>query len=119
MTRTTIDYGIDLGTTNSSIALAVGIGTEVIKNNLDSELTPSAVYIHTNDTLWVGQNARAKITDQRATDAVALEFKRRMGTGFEYKLRGGRKMSPDELSAEVLKSLRGDVVRRKGEDPAA
>jgi molecular chaperone DnaK len=119
MTRNTIDYGIDLGTTNSSIAVAVGVATEVIKNSLDSELTPSAVYIHTNDTLWVGQGARAKITDQRAADAVALEFKRRMGTGFEYPLRGGRKMRPEDLSAEVLKSLRGDVVRRKGEDPVA
>jgi molecular chaperone DnaK len=119
MTRNTIDYGIDLGTTNSSIAVAVGVTTEVIKNSLDSEITPSAVYIHNNDTLWVGQGARAKITDQRAADAVALEFKRRMGTGFEYPLRGGRKMRPEDLSAEVLKSLRGDVVRRKGEDPAA
>jgi molecular chaperone DnaK len=119
MTRTTIDYGIDLGTTNSSIAVAVGVGTEVIKNSLDSEITPSAVYIHNNDTLWVGQSARAKMTDQRAADAVALEFKRRMGTGFEYPLRGGRKMRPEDLSAEVLKSLRGDVVRRMGEDPAA
>jgi molecular chaperone DnaK len=119
MTRNTIDYGIDLGTTNSSIAVAVGIDTEVIKNSLDSEITPSAVYIHNNDTLWVGQSARAKVTDQRAADAVALEFKRRIGTGFEYQLRGGRKMRPEDLSAEVLKSLRGDVIRRKGEDPAA
>jgi len=119
MTRNTIDYGIDLGTTNSSIAVAVGVATEVIKNSLDSEITPSAVYIHNNDTLWVGQGARAKITDQRAADAVALEFKRRMGTGFEYQLRGGRKMRPEDLSAEVLKALRGDVVRRQGEDPAA
>ncbi|HXA14748.1 MAG TPA: Hsp70 family protein, partial [Opitutaceae bacterium] len=42
-----------------------------------------------------------------------------MGTGFEYTLRGGRIMRPEDLSAEVLKSLRGDVVRRQGEDPAA
>ncbi len=119
MTRNTIDFGIDLGTTNSSIAVAVGVATEVIRNSLDSEITPSAVYIHNNDTLWVGQSARAKITDQRATDAVALEFKRRMGTGFEYLLRGGRKMRPEDLSAEVLKALRGDVVRRLDEDPAA
>ena len=118
MTRNTIDYGIDLGTTNSTIAVAVGVGTEVIKNSLDSEVTPSAVYIHNNDTLWVGQSARAKLTDQRAADAVALEFKRRIGTGFEYQLRG-RKLRPEDLSAEVLKSLRGDVVRRRGEDPSA
>ena len=118
MSRNTIDYGIDLGTTNSSIAVTVGVETEVIRNSLDSEVTPSAVYIHANDTLWVGQSARAKLTDQRAADAVALEFKRRLGTGFEYQL-GGRKMRPEDLSAEVLKSLRGDVVRRRGEDPSA
>lgn len=119
MSRTTVDYGIDLGTSNSSIALASGVETEVIKNSLGSETTPSAVYIHTNDTLWVGQSARSKLTDQRALQSVAIEFKRRIGTGYEYQLGGTRKMRPEDLSAEVLKALRADVIRVKGEDPTA
>jgi molecular chaperone DnaK len=120
MSRTTIDYGIDLGTTNSSIALVTGTETEVIKNSLEAEITPSAVHISREGNLCVGQNARSKMADERAEDDVFLEFKRRMGTGFEYTFRAsGRRMSPEQLSAEVLKSLRSDVARKKGEEIAA
>jgi molecular chaperone DnaK len=120
MTRATVDYGIDLGTTNSSIALAAGTGTEVIKNNVDADITPSAVYINRGGNLWVGQSARSKIGDERAEDDVFLEFKRRMGTGFDYNFRAsGRRMRPEELSAEVLKSLRSDVTQKKGEEISA
>lgn len=120
MSRTTIDYGIDLGTTNSAIAVLAGTGTEIIKNNVDSDVTPSAVYINRAGNLWVGQGARSKLADERAEDDVFLEFKRRMGTGFEYVFRAnGRRMKPEELSAEVLKSLRGDVSQKRGEDISA
>lgn len=120
MNRTTIDYGIDLGTTNSAIALLVGTGTEIIKNNLDGDITPSAVYINRGGNLWVGQAARSKIVDERAEEDVALDFKRRIGTGYEYEFRAsGRRLLPEALSAEVLKSLRGDVAQRKGEDITA
>ncbi len=120
MSRTTIDYGIDLGTTNSSIAMVSGAGTEVIKNNIDADITPSAVYINRAGNLWVGQNARSKTTDERTEDDVFLEFKRRMGTGFEYVFRAsGRRMRPEDLSAEVLKSLRADVAQKKGEELGA
>ena len=43
MSRTTIDFGIDLGTTNSAIAELKGVSTEIIKNNSDGDITPSAV----------------------------------------------------------------------------
>ncbi|MBI5382211.1 MAG: Hsp70 family protein [Opitutae bacterium] len=120
MNRTTIDYGIDLGTTNSSIALASGTDTEVIRNALDAELTPSAVHINAAGALWVGQHARARLVDERAAGQVAVEFKRRIGTGYEYTFApSGRKMLPEALSAEVLKSLRADVARGKGEEIAA
>jgi molecular chaperone DnaK len=120
MSRTTIDYGIDLGTTNSGIAVIAGTGTEVIKNNLDADITPSAVYINRSGNLWVGQNAKSKLADERAEDDVFIEFKRRMGTGFEYAFRAsGRHMKPEDLSAEVLKSLRSDVAQKKGEQITA
>jgi len=120
MSRTTIDYGIDLGTSNSAIAVIAGTGTEVIKNNLDGDITPSAVYINRSGNLWVGQNAKSKLADERAEDDVFVEFKRRMGTGFEYAFRAsGRHMKPEELSAEVMKALRSDVAQKKGEQITA
>jgi len=120
MSRTTIDYGIDLGTTNSAIAVIAGTGTEVVKNNVDADVTPSAVYINRTGNLWVGQNAKSKLADERAEDDVFIEFKRRMGTGFEYSFRAsGRHMKPEDLSAEVLKSLRSDVAQKKGEQITA
>ena len=120
MSRTTIDYGIDLGTTNSTMAVVAGTATEVIRNALDAEITPSAVYISREGNLWVGQNARSKLADERAEDDVFLEFKRRMGTGYEYRFHSsGRRMSPEQLSAEVLKSLRADAERNRGEETSA
>jgi len=117
MSRSTIDYGIDLGTTNSAVAVLTGTSTEIIKSNVDSDVTPSAIYINRAGNLWVGQSARSKLADERAEDDVFLEFKRRMGTGFEYGFRAsGRRMRPEELSAEVLKSLRADVAQKRGED---
>ncbi|MFH1498693.1 MAG: Hsp70 family protein [Verrucomicrobiota bacterium] len=120
MNRTTIDYGIDLGTTNSAIALATGVGTEIIKNNFDADTTASAVYINKAGNLWVGQGARSKLADERAGHDVHLEFKRRMGTAHEHHFRSsGRRLKPEELSAEILKSLRADVAQKKGEDITA
>lgn len=120
MSRTTIDYGIDLGTTNSAVALATSGATEIIKNNLDSDTTPSAVYINRTGHLWVGQHARSKYADERTEDDIHLEFKRRMGTGHEYLFRAcGRRLRPEALSAEILKSLRADVAQKKGEDLSA
>ena len=120
MNRSTIDYGIDLGTTNSAIALARGTPTEIIKNNFDADTTPSTIYINRNGNLWVGQSARSKLADERASHDVHLEFKRRMGTAHEHLFRSsGRKLRPEELSAEILKSLRADVAQKKGEDITA
>ena len=45
MARSTIDFGIDLGTTNSAISVLKGVKPEVVKNNLDMDITSSAVYI--------------------------------------------------------------------------
>ncbi len=120
MLRSTIDYGIDLGTTNSAIALATGPSTEIIKNNLDADTTPSAVHINRAGSLWVGQSARSKLADERAEHDVHVEFKRRMGTAHEHLFKSsGRKLLPEDLSAEMLKSLRADVAQKRGEDLTA
>lgn len=66
MNRSTIDFGIDLGTTNSAIALLKGVKAEVVKSNLDTDITPSAVYIGKNGNVIVGSRAKAKLEDDRS-----------------------------------------------------
>lgn len=118
MARATIDFGIDLGTTNSSIAVLRGIEGEVFKNNEGVEYTPSVVWIDKNDRLFVGRRAKERLEDDR--DNAFCEFKLQMGTPTEYVFaRSGRRMKPEDLSAEVLKSLKGDVKQRIGEDVQA
>jgi molecular chaperone DnaK len=114
MSRTTIDFGIDLGTTNSAIAVLKGVATEIIKNNADADITPSAVSIDKKGAVLVGQRARNKIEGDSG-DAY-IEFKRRMGTDHVYHFKSsGQNRKPEELSTEVLKSLRADVQQRLSE----
>ncbi|MEU6712849.1 Hsp70 family protein [Nonomuraea sp. NPDC046802] len=116
MNRTTIGYGIDLGTTNSSIAVLNGIDVEVVKNNRQSEITPSAIWIDRAERLHVGDTARKR--GELDHENTCFEFKARMGITDQPKVfaNGRRSMTPEEMSAEVLKSLKGDVAQRTGED---
>jgi molecular chaperone DnaK len=115
MKRTTIDFGIDLGTTNSSIAVIKGIEAEAIKNNENNEITPSAVGIDKNNRLQVGQRAKNQVGFDE--DNAKAEFKLQMGTKTLYHFtRSGRRLTPEELSAEVLKELKAAVLQRTGED---
>lgn len=118
MQRTTIDFGIDLGTTNSTIAVIDGIDARVISNKGGAGTTPSAVWIDKRGSIRVGQESKlsALVHDQANGD---LEFKLRMGLGAEGKkvfTRSGREMLPEELSSEVLKSLKIDAQSTMGED---
>ncbi|MBN9692486.1 MAG: Hsp70 family protein [Verrucomicrobia bacterium] len=114
MNRTTIDFGIDLGTTNSAIAILKGVSAEVVKNNSDSDITPSAVSLDRSGTVQVGHRARNKLI-YSPEDAYS-EFKRRMGTEHRYEFKScGQVRTPEDLSSEVLKSLRGDVQQRLNE----
>lgn len=117
MSRTTIDFGIDLGTTNSAIAVQNGVTPEIIKNTadgFDADITPSAVYINKKGIVRVGSRAKSRIGDEE--DDVYIEFKRRMGTNHVYRFKSsGQTRKPEDLSAEVLKSLRADVQQRTGE----
>ncbi len=118
MSRSTIDFGIDLGTTNSAIAVLNGITAEIVKNNQDADITPSVVGFDKRGALRVGAQAR-DLMGSDPDDAFG-EFKRRMGTDQQYAFkRSGHTRKPEELSAEVLKALRGDVRQRLGEDVVA
>ena len=115
MTRTTINYGIDLGTTNSSVAVFDGAEVQVIRNNANNDCTPSAVWVDKNGRLFVGATAYKRL-EVDPGNAFA-EFKLQMGTDTSFKFQqSGRSMRPDDLSAEVLKSLKADVQRVKDED---
>ena len=119
MVRTyTIDYGIDLGTTTSSIAKIENNYTSVVPNLKDNSMnyTPSAVYIQNKkgkEIISVG--LRAKNMLYKENDAYS-EFKLRMGDTEPYHFKQANKdMMPEELSAEILKSLKEDVKNHKGE----
>ena len=117
--RQTFDFGIDLGTTNSAIAVLNGVTPRIIKNLLDDDITPSAVHINKRQELFVGKSAKDKLKQTGRTD-TQIEFKRVMGTqqSFTFKSANVAKL-PEELSAEILKALRGDVQRALGEEPLA
>jgi len=115
MARTTIDFGIDLGTTNSTIAVLNGMDVHVIKNNDGAEFTPSAVHIDKSGNLIVGRTAK----ERREIDPEnsAAEFKALMGKSTEFIFQRSKiRMKPEELSAEVLKQLKADVKQRTGEE---
>ncbi|MDR0353464.1 MAG: Hsp70 family protein [Opitutaceae bacterium] len=118
MPSTTIDFGIDLGTTNSAIAALRGQATQIIKNNRSQDITPSAVSIVKNArtgemSTYVGDPAKNNYIQGRG---AVLEFKRDMGSDRVYPFaKAGVKRTPVELSAEILKALRGDVQRVTGE----
>jgi molecular chaperone DnaK len=115
MTRSTIDIGIDLGTTNSCIALLKGTEVEILRNNDGQEYTPSAVWLDRKDRLHVGQ--RAKEQYELDDENAAIEFKLQMGKSTERTFqRSSRAFKPEDLSAEVLKALLADARARLEEE---
>jgi len=113
--RRFINYGIDLGTTNSCIARWDGDDVRVFMSNDQKLTTPSAVHISKTGRMLVGQRACAQLT--RDEENVAREFKRLMGLKDNVAFpASGKSMSPEELSAEVLKSMCEDVRRLTGEE---
>jgi molecular chaperone DnaK len=102
MGRIKIDYGIDLGTTNSSLArLENG---EVVVREIDaSRIVPSCIYIDSKG------RTRAGIQALNAYPRF-LEFKRDMGQEIEFDALDGSKTSPEKLSAELLKKLASEIT---------
>jgi molecular chaperone HscC len=105
--------GIDLGTTNSAIAVWRNGQPELIRNSLGSFLTPSAVSVDEDGRLLVGMAARERqVTHPRMT---ATAFKRWMGTERVTSLGPNHSFRPEELSALVLRSLKADAEAFLGE----
>jgi molecular chaperone DnaK len=113
-----INYGIDLGTTNSAIAKFVKGEVEVFKNPLETgkETLPSLVY-YKKDKVVIGTNARTYF--ERDAENVFGNFKRKMGTTESFKVKSiNQSKTPIELSAEVLKELKGFVHSGESFDAA-
>lgn len=120
MARIKIDYGIDLGTTNSSICRMEKGEPTVIKTDTLKDTLPSCVSINKKGSIKVGDGAynTMKSDKRRATKSwkaedsnTFIEFKRTMGTDTKYHCSNiGRDFSSEELSAEVLKTLKSFVT---------
>lgn len=111
-----INIGIDLGTTNSAIAVNVGNKTEIVKNAAGADYTPSVFGIDKSGNKVVGIKAYDRLyksSSEEEFENNKAEVKRLMGTGetihFE---RLKADLSPEEISSEILKSLKEDVARK-------
>lgn len=104
--------GIDLGTTNSLIAVYGEDGPKIIPNRLGKNLTPSVVSVE-GDEVYVGEVAKERMLTH--PDDSAAVFKRAMGTDQKYRL-GGKEYSAEDLSSFVLRSLKEDAEVYLGEE---
>ena len=105
--------GIDLGTTNSLVAVWENNQSVLIPNALNEYLTPSVVNIEDDGTINVGKVAKDRlVTDPQNTVSV---FKRFMGTDKKLKL-GKKSYTPEELSSFVLRKLKEDAEAYLGEE---
>ena len=110
--------GIDLGTTNSSAAAFDGATITVIRNSAGSSLTPSVVRVSPKGAISVGEKAR-RFLDTDA-DNTRTGFKRLMGTDTALHFPAAdRSLSPEALSAEILKAIAHDCEVQLGIRPTA
>ncbi|MGB3959383.1 MAG: molecular chaperone DnaK [bacterium] len=104
--------GIDLGTTNSVVAVLEGGEPVVINNAEGSRLTPSVVAFSKEGERMVGQVAkRQAITNP---DRTVTSIKRHMGTDFRVEI-DGKELTPQEISAMILQKLKQDAEAYLGE----
>lgn len=114
-----IDYGIDLGTTNSAIARMENGTPTIKKSDTLKDTTPSCVHFNKKKDILVGDtafnvmrndNTRALKTFESGKTNTFIEFKRTMGTTHKYESSNmNREFSPEELSTEVLKKLKSFI----------
>ncbi|EGT3600169.1 molecular chaperone DnaK [Clostridium perfringens] len=104
--------GIDLGTTNSCVAVMEGGEPVVITNSEGARTTPSVVSFQANGERLVGQVAkRQAITNP---DKTIMSIKRHMGTDYKVNI-DGKDYTPQEISAMILQKLKADAEAYLGE----
>jgi len=104
--------GIDLGTTNSVVAVLEGGEPTVIANSEGSRTTPSVVAFARNGDVLVGQSAKNQAVTN--VDRTIRSVKRHMGTNWSVEI-DDKKYSPQEISARVLQKLKRDAEAYLGE----
>jgi molecular chaperone DnaK len=129
-----IVLGIDLGTTNSAMGYLVADEPKIIENSDGGRTTPSVIAINKDDSISVGAVAyRSRVIN---TDFTFYEFKRLIGRSyseakndiraFPFKVeesgdkvkvvgKNGKKYSPEEISAMVLRKLKTDAEQKLGQ----
>ncbi|EKH9927360.1 molecular chaperone HscC [Salmonella enterica subsp. enterica] len=106
MDNATLAIGIDLGTTNSLIAVWQDGAAQLIPNKFGEYLTPSIISMDENKQILVGKPAAARKTSH--PDKTAALFKRAMGSNTLWHL-GEESFNAPELSSLVLRSLKEDA----------
>ena len=104
--------GIDLGTTNSCVAVMEGGRPVIIPNSEGNRTTPSVVAFTKTGERFVGQTAlRQAVTNHERTIS---SIKREMGTNFKVNI-DGKNLTPQEISAMILQKLKKDAEEYLGE----
>lgn len=104
--------GIDLGTTNSLASIWRNGKIELIPNTFGEYLTPSVVSFGEDGEIYVGKVAKERLIT--APSVSMAEFKRNMGTSYQY-FANGKYYTAEDLSSFVLRRLREDAEAYLGE----
>ena len=104
--------GIDLGTTNSCVAVMEADRARVIENREGARTTPSVVAFAKDGKLLVGEVARRQAAVN--ADRTVTSVKRRMGTDWKIRI-DGKDRTPQEISALILMKLKKDAEEYLGE----
>ena len=104
--------GIDLGTTNSCVAVMEGGQPTIIINSEGSRTTPSVVAFTKNGERLIGDTAKRQAVTN--ADRTITSIKRDMGTDRTIKI-DGKKYSPQEISSMILQKLKKDAENHLGE----
>ena len=119
MARNKIDYGIDLGTTNSAISRIEQGEPTILKTDTLKDTMPSCIFFNKKKAIQVGDSAysalkrdklKALKSPEKAISNAFIEFKRTMGTDKTYFSQiMDHQYNSEELSSEVLKTMRSFV----------
>ena len=104
--------GIDLGTTNSCVAVMEGGEAVVIPNSEGARTTPSVVGVSKTGDRLVGQVAKRQAVTN--FDNTVISIKRHMGSDYKATM-GGKSYTPQEISAMILQKLKADAESYLGE----
>ena len=104
--------GIDLGTTNSCVAVMEGGESVVIPNAEGARTTPSVVAFSKDGERMVGQVAKRQAVTN--ADRTIISIKRHMGTDYRVNI-DGKPYSPQEISAMILQKLKADAEAYLGQ----